>query len=257
MQHLGVQAHNTHIANDSMSKPHYDVVFCLTGLHYYLPCLTSLLDTLNHLRSIGLEVYVVADYGPSIHELRDIIINGGPSGNGGYRAFADDEYWSEWRAFDGRFTYDQIVWIDNDIYWTENDIMRLLQHPEDVVSGLYIAGSQKEFVVHLSPSSNTTIDKLEILRKKSNNDLIEVFSVGFGFMKVRHGVYESLKRPIYFHTDFEWTFHNGQIVRGKQISEDGSFCQRVRESGRKVYVDPHIVVGHFKRIGIDLYPKYS
>ena len=251
--HIGPQEHGLHIADDSRGKPHYDVVFCLTGLHYYLPCVQSLLDTLTHLRKLGMEVYVVADYGPSIHELRDVLINGGPRGNGGYRAFADDEYVSEWRAFDGQFTYDQIVWIDNDIFWRCDDIMRLLSHEEDVVSGLYIAGSRNEFVVHVTPSSNTTVDKLNILRKKANGGLIEVFSVGFGFMKVRYGVYESLTRPIYFHTDFSWTMPDGEKVSGKQISEDGSFCQRVRESGRSVYVDPEIVVGHFKRVPIDIY----
>jgi len=96
---------------------------------------------------------------------------------------------------------------------------------------------------------------LKTLRKKTNNGLIEVFSVGFGFMKVRYGVYESLQRPIYFQTDYTWQMPDGSVIAGKQISEDGSFCQRVRESGRSVYVDPQIVVGHFKRIPIDMYPK--
>lgn len=256
MKTIRPQQHGLHIANDSHDRPHYDVVLCITGLHYYLPCVTSLLSTVQYLTSIGMSVYVAADSGPSIHELRDVLINGGPAGNGGYRPFADDEYMTEWRAFDNKFTYDQIVWIDNDIYWVAEDIIRLLEHKEDVVSGLYLAGSRTEFVVHIHPSSTTSVNQLETLRKKANNGLLEVFSVGFGFMKVRHGVYESLKRPIYFHTDYTWVLPDGRTISGKQIAEDGSFCQRVRESGRKVYVDPHIVVGHFKRTGIDLYPKY-
>jgi len=249
------QSHGFHIANDNRQVPHYDVVFCITGLHYYLPCVMSLLSTVQYLTHLGMSVYVAADAGPSIHELRDIIVNGGSAGNGGYRPFADDEYWSEWRAFDGQFTYDQIVWIDNDIYWVAEDIIKLLNHPEDVVSGLYLAANATEFVVHIHPSSMTSINQIETLRKKTNNGLIEVFSVGFGFMKVRYGVYESLQRPIYFQTDYTWQMPDGSVIAGKQISEDGSFCQRVRESGRSVYVDPQIVVGHFKRIPIDMYPK--
>lgn len=218
-----------------------------------MPFVDSLIATVKYLTQQGISVHVASDGGPDIHNLRALILNGGAHGNGGYRSFANKEYREEWRPFNNEFTYDQIVWIDNDIYWLVPDFMRLIEHREDVVSGLYIGGDTENMVVRINPSSRTNRKQLPILRKKSNNGLIEVFSVGMGFMKLRRGVVEEMEWPMFFCHEYSWTNPDGTVVHGRMDSEDASFCERIRQTGRKVYVDTELVVGHFKRIGIDLY----
>jgi len=234
-------------------KHHYDVVICITGFYYFMPFVDSLVETVKYLTQNGISVHVVSDGGPDIHNLRGLILNGGHHGNGGYRTFATSNYTKEWRAFNNEFTYDQIVWIDNDIYWLIPDFMRLIEHKEDVVAGLYLGTDTEHLTVRLGPVAQTSRRQLHILRKKSNNGLLEAFSVGMGFMKVRYGVVEDMTWPIFFCHEYSWTNPDGSTTQGRIDSEDASFCERVRQTGRKVYVDTEIVVGHYKRIGLDYY----
>ena len=70
---------------------------------------------------------------------------------------------------------------------------------------------------------------------------IQVAYTGFGFLLIKHGVFESITYP--------W-FEPHMVELGGGIcdfaSEDASFCNKVIDAGYAVHIDPTVKLGHEK-----------
>jgi len=149
------------------------------------------------------------------------------------------------KPFDGEY-YDYILWIDSDQIFKPADLERLLSRDLDVVGGLYLmAGGvqyaavkdwdKKFFKKHGSFNFLTPKDASHTLAP------IEVSYTGFGFLLVKHGVFESLEYP--------W-FRQRMIKIGDMqdaCMEDVYFCLTAKEAGYNVHVDPTVIIGHEKK----------
>lgn len=136
--------------------------------------------------------------------------------------------------FYNEIDYSHIMWIDSDIIFQPEDIMKLLSHDLDIVSGLYHLTPDTYSVVKLG-QENFSHDS-ELVSK----DLIEAKSVGTGFLLVKKGVFEKIERP--------W-FQTGEIEedgKKKFLGEDIYFCLKARKAGFKIFADPTIRVNHLK-----------
>lgn len=138
----------------------------------------------------------------------------------------------------GRFTYDKIFWIDSDIVWTPEDFLKLYFADLDIVSGLYLLDDEKSVPVQVVNG----FVRLEKANVKFLEKTFQAGAVGFGFVCIKSGVFESMPRP--------W-FKLARLNRGDErpelmVGEDFSWCYSAIKNGFKIWVDATVQVTHRK-----------
>jgi hypothetical protein len=136
--------------------------------------------------------------------------------------------------FEGKIDYSHIMWIDSDVIFKPEDVVKLLSHDLDIVSGL----------CKISPNTySLTVEGARGFVKEKDivsENLIEAKSVGAAFLLVKRGVFERIERPWFQTTIIE---ENGEIGF---VGEDMYFCWKARKAGFKIFVDPTVKVNHLK-----------
>ena len=142
--------------------------------------------------------------------------------------------------------FDTIVWIDSDIGFTRENLKRLLDSDEPIVSGLYTdkcqpprpfcRGEQGE------PIPDADIPPI---------GMIPTSFLPGGFLKIDRIVYQTIidkgLAPEYGGVgDLPkfWQFYNGRIYNHNLLSEDYSFSLLVREAGFQSWIDCGIRLNH-------------
>ena len=134
-----------------------------------------------------------------------------------------------------------LLFIDNDIIFTPNDIERLRSHEKDIIGGIYFKKK-----LPYSPVANTCLGQ--------EGDLHEMAEIGTGFMMIHRNVFETLikNRPELAYRnegdEVEGTYYDffqvGVNPNGRYLSEDYFFCELARNEGFKVYLDTSVMVKH-------------
>jgi GT2 family glycosyltransferase len=152
------------------------------------------------------------------------------------------------KPYGGKLDYDYMMWIDSDIVFTPQQFQRLLDHKEDIVSGLYLMDGGTAYATvkdwneeYFQQNGNfqfMTPDQIKPFQQ--NGKLFPSVYTGFGFVLIKRGVFESMKYP-WFKPEFV-------DIRGSKdfTMEDVAWCREVTKLGYKVMIDPNIVVGHEK-----------
>ena len=137
--------------------------------------------------------------------------------------------------------YDQILWIDSDIYWDPKDAIKLFYSDKDVIGGTY---RRKDLNEGYSIKSEYPFPK---------DNPMEVKGIGFGFLKMSRKVIESLWNISDDYQDDDMSCKNifEVIVNGGQIySEDYVVCQKISKLGFKIFLDKEIDLGHLSNINL-------
>ncbi len=134
--------------------------------------------------------------------------------------------------------------IDDDHTFDRRLLINLLDRHVDVVGALALARKPPYFVCAFEESNSRT----GVSRGVSMYDLTfdrarEVAAVGTGAMLIRRHVLEAIEPP--------W-FAHGFDDNGVNVSEDISFCEKVREAGFHVYLDEQNQVGHLTGVTLSL-----
>ena len=142
---------------------------------------------------------------------------------------------------------DMLVFVDNDVCWERGGLLRIIDHPVDLVAGVY-----PHRVDPLSWTVRWDQSKKELWADPETG-LLEVECVATGFMKISRNC---IAKMIEAHPS---TWVHEKAVDGKfwplfephldvrkkhRYGEDYSFCMRWRELGEKVWIDPEIGMGH-------------
>lgn len=163
-----------------------------------------------------------------------------------YNCHVDDSRNSILRSFLDTDCTD-LVFIDADVSWEPEDLVKLIKHDRDIVAGVYPKRSSAdlEFPVHTEPGIELWSDK---------DGLVEVAGAPTGFMKIKRHVVEkmveanahrryvgrgSLPGDRLYTIVFERTYEDGNRWSG-----DYAFCRQWRKSGGKIYVDPEMRLSH-------------
>lgn len=139
-----------------------------------------------------------------------------------------------------------LVFIDADVNWRPEDLVRLLSHDQDLVAGVYPKRQvEADWPVHGLPDGDPAVNE---------QGLVEVTGAPTGFMRLRRSLVEKMvaaNRHKQFigqgdkDTDppytivFERTFADGHRWSG-----DYAFCLAWRRMGGKVFVDPSLTLTH-------------
>ena len=140
-------------------------------------------------------------------------------------------------ALDGK--YDDIFFIDSDTEWEPEWFFRLLERPEPVVGGALIKKTDKEgYTVKL-------LDKQ--LKFSEDGKLIQADGVGTGFLKVSRFALEKLwlaSDPYTSEGEEHRMVFDIKVENGDLISEDYVLCNKWKNLGYKVWLDPTITCNH-------------
>lgn len=213
------------------TKPHYDIVIATPGRMMHAEYVTSLVNTIDELASRGIRVKYLNKYSSFIPTARELTAS-----NTWGHDYSSNEIGL------GEFTYGRIVWIDSDIEWTFEDFAKLISSPHDVISGLYALDPTGKVAVGYvnDHGTYTRVNKVEFLL---HEEPVEVSAVGFGFVCMKSGVFESIPRPWFLIGRMQWGQDSDMKVN---VGEDYSWCGKAQHAGYKIYVDPTVKVRHHK-----------
>ena len=139
--------------------------------------------------------------------------------------------------------YDYLFFIDSDVEWKPEWIFKLLDYPEDIVGAPLVKKSDD------SEGYTCKILNKE-LQYNSRRDLIEVDGVGTGFLKMSRRALVKLWNDADAYkneeTINEWEKMIFDVVVRNNIliSEDYTMCNKWRDLGEKIWVDPTITINH-------------
>lgn len=210
-------------------KQHVNLIIATPGHSLMGDYVRSLLDTMATLSSMGISAMWTNSYSSHVADAREITISGTYSNS-----------LTESRPLEGRFTYDKIMWIDSDIAWKPEDVVKLYKSDKDIIVGAYLLsdGNAAVHERHLGPGYKYE----EVL---SMFEPVKIWAAGMGFMCVKQGVFESLSRPWFQSVETKVNF-DGKEHTFNIIGEDMSFCQRASNAGFEIWFDPTVRVTHHK-----------
>lgn len=148
---------------------------------------------------------------------------------------------------------DAIIFIDHDLSWQPDALLRLLQVPDEVVSGTYRFKKTPEEYMGAVMVSN---DGYPVSRE---DGCLEMFSIPAGFLKItRDGVCRFMRAfPELLYgetcTPFVDLFNHGAF-EGVWYGEDYAFARRWREKCGKVWLIPNLQIDH--HTATDSYPGH-
>lgn len=138
-----------------------------------------------------------------------------------------------------------LMFVDADIQFDPKDIVKLINHNKDIVGGIY---PQKT----LPPKMVVN----QIDNGKTEGNLIEVGTLGTGFMLIKRRVFEEMiKHGATPYVDDiglskdenanQYDFFQCTIdSKGRYLTEDWSFCRRWRQLGGNIWADKTIALTH-------------
>lgn len=152
-----------------------------------------------------------------------------------------------------RSSADVLLTIDSDIWFPEGDAIALCQKAMeyDLIGALYMTRALETQPAMMLPQDEPVVFA-------ANSQPVAVPFISTGFMAVHRRVFESLAPTLPLchqtwkqngtDTSF-WPFYMPYCIEWPKdgylyLSEDWAFCQRAKDAGYKVYLDPSIRLGH-------------
>lgn len=138
-----------------------------------------------------------------------------------------------------------LVMVDHDVMWQAGGLLKLVDHGEDCVAGIY--PMRKDPIAFplrwLDDSKPNSFDT------HGTKPLISVGGVGAGFLCCSRSMLQRMTEEynnLAFERDGEttWDLFDRVMIGKRRLGEDYSFCERWRRMGGKVWVDPDIHMGH-------------
>ena len=152
--------------------------------------------------------------------------------------------------WDGKLKYDYQLWIDSDIVFNVEKFYQLVLMDEKIASGWYCTEDGKttsvahwldedDFKGNGGVMNHETLDSIAKRQKPFTVDY-----AGFGWLLIKHGVFEDPQMPYPWFAPKMQVFESGAVQ--DMCGEDVSFCLDAKEAGFRIMCDPRIRVGHEK-----------
>ena len=159
------------------------------------------------------------------------------------------------KPWDEKLKYDYQLWIDSDIVFDSNKFWQLMDlaipeegEEKEITAGWYATEDghttsvahwldEESFAKNGGVMNHETVES--ITRKKKP---FTVDYTGFGWVLIKHGVFERLEYP-WFAPKMQ-VFESGNVQ--DMCGEDVSFCLDAKKAGMVTWCDPRVRVGHEK-----------
>jgi len=209
--------------------PHANIVFCTPGHSMMTSYVKSLLATTAELSKRNITWAWSSEYSSHVADARETTLSG-----------TNQNIISETRPFHGSLTYDKLMWIDSDIAWNPEDVIKLYESDKDIISGAYLLATGE--VVAYKELMRDAIMYEDFLTMKEPT---QIAGAGFGFICIKSGIFEQMSRP-WFQSVPITTNSNGKDWTFPIMGEDLSWCHRATQLGYSIWIDPAVKVQHHK-----------
>jgi hypothetical protein len=210
--------------------PHVNLMICTPGHSMMGSYVKSLINLIAELNNKNITWGFASDYSSHVADAREITLSG-----------TKQNSLTERRPFEGKITYDKLMWIDSDIAWEPEDVIALYNSDKDIISGAYLLANGE--VTAYAEKLGSPYKYEEVIKMK---EPLKVGGVGFGFVCVKSGVFESLSRPWFQSAITTTEFEGEENYTFAMIGEDLSWCYRVKEQGYEIWFNPNVRVTHHK-----------
>ena len=220
------------------------IVFCLPGRGVSYTYLKNFVQLCFDIVQNGMSIQISQDYSSMVNFARCKCLGAnvlrGP----------DQIPW------DGKLEYDYQIWIDSDIVFNTDQFWQLLDlanngeegGEKEIVAGWYATEDgtttsvahwleEDDFRKNGGVMNHETVESISKRKKPFTVDY-----TGFGWVCIKHGVFEKLPYP-WFAPKMQ-VFESGAVQ--DMCGEDVSFCLDAIEEGYEIWCDPRIRVGHEK-----------
>lgn len=209
--------------------PHVNIIFCTPGHSVMSSYVKCLLPTIKLLEQEGISWGFSSEYSSHVADAREITLNGD-----------NNNIIEETRPFKGEITYDKLMWIDSDINWNPEDVLKFYRSDKDIISGAYMLGTGEVVAYEKLFGPAYKYDDI-----KNRTEIFKVESIGFGFVCIKQGIFERLSRPWFQSVEATLKRESGDFTF-PILGEDLSFCHRVKGLGYEIYLDPTVRLVHNK-----------
>jgi hypothetical protein len=189
----------------------------------------SLLATTNELNKRNITWAWSSEYSSHVADARETTLSG-----------TFQNVIGETRPFHGEITYDKLMWIDSDIAWNPEHVIKLYESDKDIISGAYLLSTGE--VVAYKELMRSGISREDFLKLEEPT---EIAGAGFGFICIKSGIFEKMSRP-WFQSVPITTKSDGKDWTFPIMGEDLSWCRRATELGYSIWIDPAVKVQHHK-----------
>lgn len=173
--------------------------------------------------------------------------------------------------------FTHLLFIDVDLSFNPDDILKMLWHDKEIVTGAYpikeILWERVQNNVHkgidkndlLSNSVRFVVNPVRVgeNRVEVSNGAISVYDAGTGFMLIKREVFEKMFEA---HPELKYNDDTGMLSEeernysyalfnsyvdtdtGRLLSEDYGFCRYWQEMDGKIWTDPSVELGHLGRM---------
>jgi hypothetical protein len=205
-----------------------DYFFCLPGKQFSAEFLVAWSNTLMYLIGAGKTFMFNNLYSPMVQETRNLLLNTVSGQNG---VSLNNE------LFSGLVSPKKVIFLDDDIVWTQVDMNKILESDLDIICGTYMTARG-------GLACGNDEGRLPTSYLNEVQHISELGFAGMGFMAVKFDVLKKMKAP-WFHV--EYLEKDGKL---EIVGEDVYFCRKAIELGYKINLDPTIRLKHMKTIGL-------
>lgn len=208
---------------------HVNLIIATPGSSLLAGYVKSLLPALGELSKRGITWTYTNGYASHVGDAREVTLSGTQTNN-----------IKNSQPLSGAVTYDKILWIDSDIAFTPEDVIRLYESDKDIISGAYLLPGVCVAAYKTLGQAGLSYETVMAL-----DDPIKIEGCGFGFLCVKQGVFEKLSRP-WFQQVIHTMELDGEVIDFPLMGEDLSWCKRVQQEGFEIWLDPKVKVTHYK-----------
>jgi len=172
--------------------------------------------------------------------------------NGNQIARQRQSLWDFWTNYSDS---EWLLWVDSDIVLT-TPVLKMLWDIADkktkpVVTGVYFVSNQNEqSLMRPVPAIYKDTDnpyRTEVIHPLPKDKVIPVDIAGFGLMLMHRSIIDPVNKVA---GDFS-VFGENQQSKDKFISEDVSFCRKLKAAGIQLYAHTGALVQHMKTFSFD------
>lgn len=141
------------------------------------------------------------------------------------------------------YGFDYVLFVDSDMVFYPDDLMRLLSHRVGICAGLYCKRQgSPDNVAYTKVITRRYFPYREpkLIEDKAKTGFGEIAAAGFGFMLIKSSVLKTVYK--YYKQPFE---------PFKGIGEDVAFSIRARRIGYKTFIDRDVKLGHIGEVVVE------
>lgn len=132
--------------------------------------------------------------------------------------------------------FDYVLYVDSDMVFDSEDLIKLMRHDADICSGLYVTrNGESNNVCYSEVITRRRFPSREskLITDMATTGYGQISACGFGFCLIKIDVIKTLFKHYKSLFEPKWG-----------VGEDVAFCLRAQKYGYKIFIDRDVKLGH-------------